>query len=73
MNLSKEQVTKLQDLELLMGRHRGRLAMALDLLTEAIVLSSPPSASSHTPSQLDLLNEAKEMIQNVLHELKGKK
>ena len=75
---------KLADLEFMMGKHRGRLAMAMDLLTDAIVLSGQhgiyckASGKTDQPNRdlrelAETLNQTKQLIQNVLHELKGKK
>ena len=84
MTVSNKHQEKLADLEFMMGRHRGRLAMAMDLLTDAIVLSGQhgiyckASEKKEKPSRdlhevAETLNQAKQLIQNVLHELKGKK
>lgn len=69
MTISKDEQAKLKDLEFLMGRSRGRLAFVVDLLSDAIV-----QGGRHNDAELTrLLNESKQLIQNVLHELKGKK
>lgn len=69
MTISKDEQTKLKDLEFMMGRSRGRLAFVVDLLSNAIV-----QCSCYNNTELTrLLNESKQLIQNVLHELKGKK
>lgn len=67
MTISESNQKKLADLEFMMGKHRGRLAMAVDLLSDAILLSGQQKEVT------DLLNDTKQLIQNVLHELKGKK
>jgi hypothetical protein len=69
--------------EFMMGPERGRLAVSLDMLTDALILIGQHGvycASTRNPSQpaLDLqsvLNEiggAKELIQTVMEELRRK-
>jgi hypothetical protein len=73
----------LERFEFMMGTERGRLAVSLDMLTDALILIGQHGvycASSRNPSQpaLDLqtvLNEiggAKELIQSVMEELQRK-
>jgi hypothetical protein len=74
MTVSKEHEAKLADLELAMGRHRGRLALAVELISDAIILSNQQIPASPDAEKLTrLLNETKQLVHTVLHELKGKK
>lgn len=78
MTVFEKHQEKLADLEFMMGKHRGRLAMAMDLLTDAIVLSGQHGIYCKAPNRdlkelAETLNQTKQLIQNVLHELKGKK
>jgi hypothetical protein len=73
----------LEHFETMMGPARGRLAVTLDLLTDALVLLGQHAVycrSSARPDQpaLDLaaaargLHDAKELIQSVMEEIRGK-
>ncbi len=66
-----------------MGTERGRLAVALDLLTDSLILTGQHGVycvSNRNPSQprLDLqavlagINGAKELIQSVMEEIRAK-
>jgi hypothetical protein len=68
----------------MMGVERGRLAVALDLLTDSLILVGQHGvycASSRNPNQpaLDLqavlggMNGAKELIQSVMEELRAER
>jgi hypothetical protein len=81
MSVFDEQRTELERHEFMMGVERGRLAVALDLLTDALILVGQHGvycASSRNPAKpaLDLqavlggMGGAKELIQSVMEELK---
>jgi hypothetical protein len=84
MSVFDEKRADLEQHEFMMGVERGRLAVALDLLTDALILVGQHGvycASSRNPSKpaLDLqavlggMNGAKQLIQSVMEELrKGK-
>jgi hypothetical protein len=72
---------ELERYEFMMGLERGRLAVALDLLTDALILVGQHGvycASSRNPSKpaLDLqavlggMDGAKQLIQSVMEELR---
>jgi hypothetical protein len=72
----------LEKYEFMMGTERGRLAVALDLLTDSLILTGQHGVycvSNRNPSQprLDLqavlagINGAKELIQSVMQELEA--
>jgi hypothetical protein len=71
---------ELEKYEFMMGKARGRLAVSLDMLTDALILVGQHGvycASQRNPSKpaLDLetvlgeINGAKELIQSVMQEL----
>lgn len=75
---------ELDHFETMMGRHRGRLAVTLDRLTNAMVLIGQHTVychSSRIPDQpaLDVqivngeLRKAKELIQSVMEELRAER
>ena len=77
MTIFDEKRAELEHYEFMMGRERGRLAVALDLLTDSLILTGQHGVycvSNRNPSQprLDLqavlagINGAKELIQAVL-------
>ena len=81
MSVFDEQRTELERHEFMMGVERGRLAVALDLLTDALILVGQHGvycASSRNPAKpaLDLqavlggMGGAKELIQSVMEELR---
>ncbi len=81
MSVFDEQRTELERHEFMMGVERGRLAVALDLLTDALILVGQHGVycvSSRNPTQpaLDLqavlggMNGAKQLIQSVMEELR---
>ena len=72
---------ELEKYEFMMGRARGRLAVSLDMLTDALILIGQHGVyctSQRNPSKpaLDLetvlgeINGAKELIQSVMEELR---
>ena len=84
MTVYDERRADLEKYEFMMGLERGRLAVALDLLTDSLVLTGQHGVycvSNRNPSQprLDLqavlagINGAKELIQSVMAELEKKK
>lgn len=81
MSVFDEKKTELERHEFMMGVERGRLAVALDLLTDALILVGQHGvycASSRNPSKpaLDLqavlggMDGAKELIQSVMEKLR---
>jgi hypothetical protein len=84
MSVYRERQDELERFELMMGIERGRLAVALDLLTDALVLVGQHGVycqSARQPGRpaMDIqliakgLNDAKELISGVMDELKRKK
>src|ERR1035441_9836113 len=84
MSVFDEKRAELEQHELMMGTERGRLAVALDLLTDSLILTGQHGVycvSNRNPSQprLDLqavlagINGAKELIQSVMEELRRQK
>ena len=82
VNIFDEKRSDLEKYEFMMGTERGRLAVALDLLTDSLILTGQHGVycvSNRNPSQprLDLqavlagINGAKELIQSVMAELEG--
>ena len=70
--------------EQMLGRHRGRLAVSLDLLTNALVLVGQHGVYCHSAGHpqkpvmdirmiSDELAKAKELIQNVMEELRAQR
>ena len=68
--------------ETMMGQSRGRLAVALDLLTDSLALVGQHGVycrSERYPGQpkmdialvLEQLNDAKELVQSAIEELRG--
>jgi hypothetical protein len=81
MSVFDEKRAELERHEFMMGLERGRLAVALDLLTDALILVGQHGvycASSRNPSKpaLDLqavlggMEGAKELIQSVMEEMR---
>jgi len=81
MNIFEERRAELEKHEFMMGVERGRLAVALDLLTDSLILVGQHGvycASSRNPSKpaLDLqavlagMEGAKALIQSVMEELR---
>jgi hypothetical protein len=84
MNVFEEKRAELEHHEFMMGVERGRLAVALDLLTDSLILVGQHGVyctSSRNPSKpaLDLqatlsgLEGAKALIQSVMEELRAKR
>jgi len=81
MNVFDEKRAELERYEFMMGVERGRLAVALDLLTDALVLVGQHGVycvSSRNPNKpaldleavLDGVNGAKALIQSVMEEMR---
>lgn len=81
MDIFDERRTELQRHEFMMGVERGRLAVALDLLTDSLILVGQHGVyctSNRNPSKpaLDLqavlggMEGAKQLIQSVMEELR---
>jgi hypothetical protein len=75
---------ELEHYETMMGPHRGRLAVTLDLLTNALVLVGQHGVYCHSNRDPDLpvmdiriitreIGKAKELIQSVMEGLRGEK
>jgi hypothetical protein len=84
MGVFDEKKTELEQHEFMMGLERGRLAVALDLLTDSMIMVGQHGvycASSRNPSKpaLDLqavlsgLEGAKALIQSVMEELRARR
>ena len=82
MSLLDDKRDDLEKYEFMMGVPRGRLAVALDLLTDALVLVGEHGVycrSTRQPNKpagdlqivLDALNSSKELISSVMEELKS--
>ncbi|WP_263358421.1 hypothetical protein [Acidicapsa ligni] len=80
MNIFDEKHNELEHYEFMMGAERGRLAVALDLLTDSLILTGQHGVycvSNRNPSKprLDLqavlagIEGAKELIQSVMKNL----
>ena len=81
MDIFDEKRAELEQYEFMMGVERGRLAVALDLMTDALILVGQHGvycASSRNPSKpaLDLqavlggMEGAKALVQSVMEELR---
>ena len=81
MTIFDEKRAELEHYEFMMGAERGRLAVALDLLTDSLILTGQHGVycvSNRNPTQprLDLqavlagIEGAKELIQSVMEELR---
>ena len=84
MSVFDDHKEELDHYETMMGRHRGRLAVSLDRLTNAMVLIGQHTVychSSRMPNEpaLDVqivngeLCKAKELIQSVMEELRAER
>jgi hypothetical protein len=84
MSLLDDKRDDLEKYEFMMGISRGRLAVALDLLTDALILVGQHGVycqSSRQPGKpamdlqiiLEAINSSKELITGVMDELKDKK
>jgi hypothetical protein len=83
MSVYDERKEELERHEMMMGPHRGRLAVTLDLLTDALVLVGQHGVYCQSARQagkpaMDIqiitkcLNEAKELVSDVMQQLKRK-
>ena len=84
MSLLDDKRDELEKHEFMMGKSRGRLAVTLDLLTDALILVGQHGVycqSSRQPGKpamdiqiiLEAINSSKELIAGVMEELKDKK
>ena len=84
MSVFDEKKTELERHEFMMGRERGRLAVALDLLTDSLIMVGQHGVycnSSRNPSKpaLDLqavisgMEDAKALIQSVMEGLRAQR
>jgi hypothetical protein len=84
MSVFDEKRTELEQHEFMMGLERGRLAVALDLLTDSLIMVGQHGvycASARNPSKpaLDLqavisgMQDAKTLIQSVMEELRQRR
>jgi len=84
MSIFDEKRSELEQHEFMMGRERGRLAVALDLLTDSLIMVGQHGvycASTRNPSKpaLDLqavlngMEGAKALIQSVMEELRARR
>ena len=84
MNVFDEKQTELERQEFMMGVERGRLAVALDLLTDSLIMVGQHGvycASTRNPSRpaLDLeavlagIEGAKDLIQSVMEQIRLKR
>ncbi|HSC78523.1 MAG TPA: hypothetical protein VLB32_08165 [Candidatus Acidoferrales bacterium] len=84
MSVFDKRKEELEKFEFMMGTQRGRLAVTLDLLTEAMVLVGQHSVycrSTRQPEEppMDIrqinqgLAQAKELIQNVMEEMRAER
>lgn len=85
MSVFEERKQELEKYEFMLGTGRGRLAVTLDLLTEALVLvgqhavycRSHPARGGTEQSPMDIrlinqsLGQAKELIQSVMEEMRA--
>ena len=83
MTVFDDQRAALQHHEFMMGPERGRLAVSLDMLTDALILVGQhgvycPSARNPSVPALDIqavlaqINGAKELVGSVMEQLKQK-
>ena len=82
MSAFEDHREELEHYEQMLGRHRGRLAVALDLVTNALVLAGQHAVycrsaqDARQPTRdISLVNDelvkAKELIQSVMEELRA--
>jgi len=82
MSAFEEHREELEHYEQMFGRQRGRLAVALDLVTNAMVLAGQHSVYCHSAGDprrpmrdvqmvSEELKKAKELIQSVMQDLRG--
>jgi hypothetical protein len=81
MSALEDHREELEHFETMMGPRRGRLAVTLDLVTNALVLAGQHGVYCHSPGHplkpaLDIqliarqLTDAKELIQSVMEDLR---
>lgn len=81
MSVFNERKTELEQHEFMMGVERGRLAVALDVLTDALILvgqhgvyctsvRNPQKPALDLQAVLGGMEDAKELIQSVMEELR---
>lgn len=81
MSVFDEQKTELERYEFMMGEERGRLAVALDLLTDSLImvgqhgvycnsLRNPSKPALDLQAVLSGMEGAKELIQSVMEQLR---
>jgi hypothetical protein len=84
MSVYKDRARELDDYQFMMGEDRGRLAVTLDLLTDALVMVGQHGVycqSARQPGKpaMDIqiiqkcLNDAKELVGAVMEDLKHRK
>jgi hypothetical protein len=84
MNIFDERRAELEKHEFMMGVERGRLAVALDLLTDSLIMVGQhgvycPSSRNPSKPALDLqavlagMEGAKALIQSVMEELRARR
>ena len=84
MPVFDEHKDELEHYETMMGPHRGRLAVSLDLLTNALVLVGQHGVYCHTNRDpnvpvMDIriiqaeINKAKELIQSVMEAIRAER
>jgi hypothetical protein len=84
MSAFEEHRDELEHYETMMGPHRGRLAVSLDLLTNALVLVGQHGVYCHTVGDsrkpvMDIqiitreLGKAKELIQSVMEDIRARR
>jgi hypothetical protein len=82
MSAFEEHSEELEHYEMMLGRHRGRLAVSLDLVTNALVLAGQHAVycrSTREPEEpmrdMQLLTrelvKAKELVQSVMEDLRA--
>lgn len=84
MSAFDEHKDELEDYELMLGRHGGRLAVTLSLVTNAMTLvgrhrischreDSPEKPAMDIEAVMRELGKAKELIQSVMEELRAER
>ena len=79
----KDRAREIEDSQFMMGPHRGRLAVAMDLLTDALVMAGQHGVYCQSARQagkpaMDIqiiqqcLDGAKELVSDVMQDLKVK-
>jgi len=84
MKVFDEKRTELEQHEFMMGRERGRLAVALDLLTDALILvgqhgvycvsnRNPNLPALDLQAVLDSIEGSKALVQSVMEEIRQRR